>query len=116
MQYTLLTIAFAIAATAMPGQKGQHGQVSIAEAQGQCPGGEIACCVNNEEINGDGILGNLLQKGALLQNVLGTQDSACAKTSLIENLNLLGFTVEGSDGPSCSSQTACCSGDGCKVL
>ncbi|KAH8689878.1 hypothetical protein BGW36DRAFT_432844 [Talaromyces proteolyticus] len=115
----LLTIAFAVAVAALPPsghQAEQSNQISIKEAKDQCPGGEVACCINNEEINGDGVLGNLLQKGLLLNNVLGTQDSACAKTSLIENLNLLGFTQEGSDGPSCSASTACCSGDDCKVL
>ncbi|QKX59816.1 uncharacterized protein TRUGW13939_06958 [Talaromyces rugulosus] len=118
MQHYLLTIAFAVAVAALPpsGQHAEQGnQVTIQQAQEQCPG-EVACCINKEEVEGNGVLGNLLQKGLLLNNVLGTQDSACAKTSLIENLNLLGFTVEGNNGPSCKSSTACCTGDNCSAV
>lgn len=62
----------------------------ISEVQQQYPGSEIACCKNKEDITADGILGNILAKG-LLNNVLGVGDSACAKFSLIENLNILGM-------------------------
>ncbi|KAH8689877.1 hypothetical protein BGW36DRAFT_389875 [Talaromyces proteolyticus] len=115
----IISIALAMTATAAvgPSPGSQPGQLSIKEAQDKYPGSEIACCKNKEDINADGILGNLLQKGLALQNLLGTQDSACAKTSLIENLNILGFTKEGADGVSCSGTTAYCPEDGdCKPV
>ncbi|CRG82971.1 hypothetical protein PISL3812_00318 [Talaromyces islandicus] len=111
-------IAFAAVAAAFPpgpahpsGGKG----ITIEEAKANCPSGEVACCQNTEVLKADGVLGNLLGKG-LLNNLIGTGDSSCAKTSLIENLNILGFTEKGKEGVQCSSTTACCSGDKCVAI
>lgn len=90
---TLSVIAFAIAAAGAalgPSEPKSQESFSIEEAKSSCPGGNVACCQNTEVIKADGVLGNLLAKGAL-NNLLGVGDSSCAKTSLIENLNLLGM-------------------------
>jgi hypothetical protein len=86
-------IAFAMAAASARTGAAPYPQesFSIEEAKAYCPSGEVACCQNTEVIKADGILGNLLAKGAL-NNLLGVGDSACAKTSLIENLNILGMS------------------------
>lgn len=95
MRYDILSvIAFAVAtAGAALGSSSARSQdsISIEEAKAYCPGGDVACCQNTEIIKGDGVLGNLLAKGAL-NNLLGVGDSSCAKTSLIENLNILGMS------------------------
>lgn len=83
------TMAAASARTGAP--PSYQESLSIDEAKSYCPGGDVACCQNTEIIQADGILGNLLAKGAL-NNLLGVGDSSCAKTSLIENLNLLGMS------------------------
>lgn len=94
MRYDLLSvIAFAVAAAgaALGPSAPKSGELfSLEEAKSYCPGGDVACCQNTEVIKADGVLGNLLAKGAL-NNLLGVGDSACAKSSLIENLNLLGM-------------------------
>jgi hypothetical protein len=92
--FTLLPLIMAVAANVGPSPESSDpsSHPSIPEAQAKYSGGgEIACCKNKEEIEADGILGNILAKG-LLNNVLGVGDSACAKFSLIENLNILGKT------------------------
>jgi hypothetical protein len=122
-------IPFIIAVTASvgpapPTPQNDSANPPISKVKEQYPGSEIACCKNKEEISADGILGNILAKG-LLNNVLGVGDSACAKFSLIENLNILGtypllmpryhlaystigFTKEGNDGTTCAEATAYC--------
>ncbi|CRG82970.1 Serine/threonine-protein kinase TOR1 [Talaromyces islandicus] len=111
MRATLVAlIPFIVAATAAVGpspSEGNDSKPSVSELQDKYPDSDIACCKNTEEIKGDGILGNLLAKGAL-NNLLGVGDSACAKTSLIENLNILGFTEKGSEGVSCTGTPAYC--------
>lgn len=72
-----------------PPTTNDHANPPISKVKEQYPGSEIACCKNKEELKADGVLGNILAKG-LLNNVLGVGDSACAKFSLIENLNILG--------------------------
>lgn len=92
MKFEILSlVVFAMAvASERPGASPSYQQsISIDEAKSYCPGGDVACCQNTEIIQGDGVLGNLLAKGAL-NNLLGVGDSSCAKSSLIENLNLLG--------------------------
>lgn len=94
MKFDILAIvAFAVAAAgaSVPYGGAKQSSLSIDEAKAYCPGGDIACCQNTEVIKGDGVLGNLLAKG-ILNNLLGVGDSACAKTSLIENLNILGMS------------------------
>jgi hypothetical protein len=90
---TLSVIAFAVAAAGAalgPSEPKFQQSFSIDEAKAYCPSGDVACCQNTEVIKADGVLGNLLAKGAL-NNLLGVGDSSCAKSSLIENLNLLGM-------------------------
>lgn len=67
-------------------------------------GGEQACCVNSESVHADGVLSGLLAQG-LLKDVLGSSGQTCAKLTLIENLNLLGFTKQGQNGAGSCSQT-----------
>jgi hypothetical protein len=88
----VISLALAVTGQAAvgPSPGGESGNLSIKEAQEKYPDVDIACCANKESIQANGILGNLLQKGVALNNLLGTQDAACAKTSLIENLNILG--------------------------
>jgi hypothetical protein len=57
-------------------------------AKSQCTTGDISCCNSKEETEADGILGNLLA-GGLLNGLLGNSNSACAKTSLLDDLNIL---------------------------
>ncbi|OKL58010.1 hypothetical protein UA08_06805 [Talaromyces atroroseus] len=112
MRATILALlSFAMAVTAAVGpqgsQEGLGDNPPIADAQKEYPDSDIACCQNKEILSADGILGNLLGKGAL-NNVLGVGDSACAKFSLIENLNILGITKEDGDGVKCIGSTAYC--------
>lgn len=65
-------------------------QMTMAAAKDQCTTGDIACCDSAETLSGDGILGNLLAKGAL-NGLLGNDDAACAKTSLLGDVNVLGM-------------------------
>ncbi|KAJ5277537.1 Spore-wall fungal hydrophobin dewA [Penicillium chrysogenum] len=112
---TVVTIAVSAAALAPP-QGNKPKQVSLAQADGLCQAGKVACCNPKKDISGDGIIGNLLAEG-LLNNLLGVGDSACASQSLIKNLNLLGFTEEGQEGTTCKNTIACCpTGEDCKAL
>jgi hypothetical protein len=81
--YTFL--ALAMSAGAM-----QSTKLTMAGAKDQCTTGDIACCDSKETFNGDGILGNLLAKGAI-NGLLGNDDAACAKTSLLGDVNVLGM-------------------------
>ena len=85
---TLVTLAISVAAMP-PSASHKSGKITLAQASGQCQAGKVACCNPKKDISGDGVLGNLLAEG-LLNNLLGTGDSACASQSLIKNLNLLG--------------------------
>ena len=82
------TFALALGVAAVP-QGAPGGGPGVQQGQNQKSGGEKACCLNKSEIKADGILSGLLTKG-LLHDVLGSSDQACAKFSLIENLNILG--------------------------
>jgi hypothetical protein len=77
-----LTVAVAMAAKLSDSSALDH-------AKSQCTTGDISCCNSAEETKADGILGNLLA-GGLLNGLLGNSNSACAKTSLIDELNILG--------------------------
>lgn len=86
MQFTLSALlALAATATAMSLTE----SAALGGAKGQCSSGDIACCDSKETLSGDGILGNLLAKGAL-NGLLGNDDAACAKTSALDDLNVLG--------------------------
>lgn len=82
MKFTISAVlALAASATAM----------SLGGAKEQCTNGDLACCDSKETLSGDGILGNLLGKGAL-NGLLGNDDAACAKTSALDDLNVLCMT------------------------
>ncbi|OQE34568.1 hypothetical protein PENCOP_c017G04279 [Penicillium coprophilum] len=119
MQFTLATIlTLAVSAVAMPSTnatpKGKG--ITVAQAQGLCQAGTVSCCNPKKDISGQGILGNLLAEG-LLNNLIGTGDSACTSVSLIKNLNILGITNEGNEGTTCTNTIACCpAGEECTAL
>jgi hypothetical protein len=82
------TAAFALTmATVAMGAKLSE-SAALADAKSQCTVGDISCCNSKEETEADGILGNLLA-GGLLNGLLGNSNSACAKTSLLDDLNIL---------------------------
>ncbi|KAJ5348703.1 uncharacterized protein N7506_001956 [Penicillium brevicompactum] len=114
MQFSLSAIsALAATATAMSLTESN----ALGGAKAQCESGDIACCDSKETLSGDGILGNLLAKGAL-NGLLGNDDAACAKTSALDDLNVLAQTKDTNEGPSCKNIIACCpSGSGkCTAL
>jgi hypothetical protein len=80
---TFLALAMSVAAM-------QTTKMTMASAGDQCTSGDIACCDSVETLSGDGVLGNLLAKGAL-NGLLGNDDAACAKTSLLGDVNVLGM-------------------------
>lgn len=83
------TAAFALTVAVAMGAK-LSDSAALGDAKGQCGSADISCCDSHEEINGDGLLGNLLA-GGLLNGLIGNSNSACAKTGLIDELNLLGM-------------------------
>lgn len=87
MKFTISAVlALAVSATAMSLSE----SAALGGAKDQCTSGDIACCDSKEEISADGILGNLLAKGAL-NGLLGNDNAACAKASLIDDVNVLGM-------------------------
>ncbi|OJJ81519.1 uncharacterized protein ASPGLDRAFT_37842 [Aspergillus glaucus CBS 516.65] len=105
MQFTTIATLFtlALSVTAHPGRP----PVDVHQQKNECGGGHLACCLEHSDIHADGFLSGLLTEG-LLTPIIGSQEQSCAKFSLIENLNILGFTKKGDDSPSCKSITACC--------
>lgn len=82
------TIAFSLTVAVAMGAK-LTDSAAFDHAKSQCDVGDISCCNSEEDTKADGILGNLLA-GGLLNGVLGNSNSPCAKTSLIDELNILG--------------------------
>ncbi|OJJ50644.1 hypothetical protein ASPZODRAFT_126551 [Penicilliopsis zonata CBS 506.65] len=87
-------LLFTLAVAALPGRapaesNSQSSTLTIDQAKTAYAGEDIACCNSVDSMKGDGILGNLIGQG-ILPNLLGQGDSACAKTSLIDNLQILG--------------------------
>ncbi|CAG8946924.1 unnamed protein product [Penicillium salamii] len=109
MKFTISAVlALAASATAMSLTESS----ALGGAKDQCTNGDLACCDSKETLSGDGILGNLLGKGAL-NGLLGNDDAACAKTSALDDLNVLSQTKDTNEGPSCKNIVACCpSGSG----
>ncbi|KAJ5615128.1 hypothetical protein N7537_000242 [Penicillium hordei] len=104
MKFTISAVlALAASATAMSLSE----SLALGEAKDQCTTGDISCCDSKETLSGDGILGNLLAKGAL-NGLLGNDDAACAKTSVLDDLNVLSQTKDTDSGPSCKNIIACC--------
>ncbi|KAJ5475848.1 hypothetical protein N7475_001577 [Penicillium sp. IBT 31633x] len=94
---TVLALALSVTAAKM----------SVSEAEGQCTTGDIACCDNKEIISADGVLGNLLAEGAL-NGLIGNDDAACAKVSLLGDVNILASSEHSETGVVCKNITACC--------
>lgn len=114
MHFSIVTVTtFALSlggAFALPNPQPEPQSVGNSGAPGvhKQSGGEQACCINSASVHTDGLLSGLLAKG-VLKNILGSSDQTCAKLTLIENLNLLGFTKQGQNGAgSCSQQKAKC--------
>ncbi|KAJ5320284.1 hypothetical protein PENANT_c010G00944 [Penicillium antarcticum] len=106
----ILALAMSVAAVAPVAEKTNMGlshSAALGGAKEQCTSGDLACCDSKETISGDGILGNLLAKGAL-NGLLGNDDAACAKTSALDDLNVLAQTKDTNEGPSCKNIIACC--------
>ncbi|KAJ5335631.1 hypothetical protein N7541_005453 [Penicillium brevicompactum] len=97
---TFLALAMSVAAM-------QSNKMTMATAKDQCTTGDIACCDSKETLSADGVLGNLLAKGAI-NGLLGNDDSACAKTSLLGDVNVLASTKDSETGPVCKNIIACC--------
>ncbi|KAJ5615127.1 hypothetical protein N7537_000241 [Penicillium hordei] len=95
-----LTVAVAMAAKLSD-------SAAFDQAKSQCNVGDISCCNSVEETKADGLLGNLLA-GGLLNGVLGNSNSPCAKTSLIDELNILASVKDSKSGPVCKNIIACC--------
>merc|ERR1712187_522751 len=91
------TFALALGVSAIPQGPPGHDGAGVHQANNQHGGGVKACCLNKSTIQADGILSGLLTRGAL-KNILGSSDQACAEFHLIENLNILGFTKQGTNG------------------
>jgi hypothetical protein len=90
---TILALAMSVAAVAPVAEKTNmalSSSAALGGAKSQCSSGDLACCDSKETLSGDGILGNLLAKGAL-NGLLGNDDAACAKTSALDDLNVLGM-------------------------
>jgi hypothetical protein len=83
---TFLALSLSVAAM-------QNTMATMLGAVGQCDSGDIACCDSKETISGDGILGNLLAKGAL-NGLIGNDNAACAKTDVLGDVNVLGMTPD----------------------
>jgi hypothetical protein len=89
----ILALAMSVAAVAPVAQQTNMGLTNSAAMGGakeQCSSGDIACCDSKESLEANGILGNLLAKGAL-NGLLGNDNAACAKTSAIDDLGILGM-------------------------
>ncbi|KAK4905850.1 hypothetical protein LTR66_017771 [Elasticomyces elasticus] len=100
------TTAFALTVACAMGAK-LSDSAALDHAKSQCDVGDISCCNSEEETKADGILGNLLA-GGLLNGVLGNSNSPCAKTSLIDELNILASVKNTDSGPVCKNIIACC--------
>lgn len=85
MKFTI-SVALALAASASAMSLSES--VALGGAKDQCSSGDISCCDSKENLSADGILGNLLAKGAL-NGLLGNDNAACAKTSALDDLNVL---------------------------
>ncbi|CAG8108766.1 unnamed protein product [Penicillium salamii] len=100
------TIAFSLTVAVAMGAK-LTDSAAFDHAKSQCDVGDISCCNSEEDTKADGILGNLLA-GGLLNGVLGNSNSPCAKTSLIDELNILASIKNTDSGPVCKNIIACC--------
>ncbi|KAB8073411.1 hypothetical protein BDV29DRAFT_157599 [Aspergillus leporis] len=106
---TVLTLGLSVAAMPKANEKSSKlsHSAALSDAKDQCGTADISCCDSKESFGGDGLLGNLLA-GGILNGLLGNSNSACAKTSLIDDLNILGLSKDSDDGPVCKAIIACC--------
>lgn len=85
MKFTISAVlALAVSATAMSLSE----SLALGGAKEQCSSGDISCCDSKDSLSADGILGGVLADGAL-NGLLGNDNAACAKTSLLDDLNVL---------------------------
>ncbi|KAJ5207828.1 hypothetical protein N7449_002207 [Penicillium cf. viridicatum] len=104
MKFTISAVlALAASATAMSLSE----SLALGGAKEQCSSGDISCCDSTDSLSADGILGGLLAKGAL-NGLLGNDNAACAKTSALDDLNVLSQTKDTDAGPTCKNIIACC--------
>ncbi|KAL4915632.1 hypothetical protein BDW62DRAFT_219198 [Aspergillus aurantiobrunneus] len=114
MRFTLATI-LAIAATAAAAPSASTNNTKLSTSQAfrtqtdgtQCSVGDISCCNAADETTNSGLLSGLLGDG-LLNNLAGSEGSACAKSSLIDELGLLALIEHTETGPVCKNIVACC--------
>ncbi|PYH65977.1 hydrophobin family protein [Aspergillus vadensis CBS 113365] len=111
-------LGFAMTAVAIPAAKGSQQKLSIDDASGQCSIGDIYCCNPDNKEDSDGVLTNALREGLLIGSLVNGKGSACAPTSLIEDLDLLAFFEKGQDGDKsyCKNTIACCPNGSCAAL
>ncbi|KAE8379871.1 hypothetical protein BDV26DRAFT_258415 [Aspergillus bertholletiae] len=108
---TILNVfLFAAAATAAATGSAATSKAMKEAADGKCDVGNISCCNNVHEEKDSGLL-DLLNKG-LLNSLAGNADSACARSSLIDQLGLLSLVSPTENGPVCKNVIACCPNGG----
>lgn len=108
-----LVLALGMSVSAMPAATGSDPQqqeqppqeVHEQHTSGPSDQGEKACCVSSSTIKSSD-----LARG-LINNLLGASDQACATVSLIEKLNLLGFSETKNGNHECTETSAKCHGD-----
>ncbi|KAJ6094942.1 hypothetical protein N7467_002455 [Penicillium canescens] len=106
----ILALAMSVAAVAPAAEKinmALTNSAAMGHAKSQCSSGDIACCDSKETLSADGFLSGLLAKGAL-NGLLGNDGAACAKTSALDDLNILASTKDTDSGPVCKNIIACC--------
>ncbi|OOF92544.1 hypothetical protein ASPCADRAFT_509487 [Aspergillus carbonarius ITEM 5010] len=111
-------VGFAMTAAAVPAVARTQQKLSIDDAQGQCSTGDIYCCNPSNTEQTDGILNNVAGHGLVLKTLIDGEDTSCASTSLIKNLDLLSFFDKGDDDKSsyCKNTIACCPNGNCAAL
>ncbi|PWY82170.1 hypothetical protein BO70DRAFT_379670 [Aspergillus heteromorphus CBS 117.55] len=113
MQFTIakvLSLALALAASASAGSVANSKALKDISA-GKCDVGNISCCNPSSSVKTDGVLNNLLG-GGLVKSLVGDSGSACAETSLIDELGILSLVKDSDNGPVCQNIIACCPGEG----
>ncbi|RAK98178.1 uncharacterized protein BO80DRAFT_480621 [Aspergillus ibericus CBS 121593] len=119
MKFTIVAlVGFAMTAAAIPAvARTQQQKLSISDAKGQCSTGDIYCCNPNNSEETDGLLNNVAKKGLLIDSLIDGENSACASTDLIKDLDLLAFFEKGDDDKSyCKNTIACCPNGNCAAI
>ncbi|PWY93111.1 spore-wall fungal hydrophobin dewA [Aspergillus sclerotioniger CBS 115572] len=113
MKFTIAAIVgFAMTAAAVPAVARTQQKLSIDDAKGQCSTGDIYCCNPTNTEKTDGILNNLAGKSLVLKTLIDGENTSCASTSLIKDLDLL-YDDKSSY---CKNTIACCPNGNCAAL